>query len=134
MITKGPLASGLTALTCLAPVQVPVNAAGTGAATVTMDNPEGAIDVVDPEGAVEVVLRRADAKIECKVTWPDEEAAEHDLESRSLHRAKHKVKAWLARDGFVPVDRWCPVGSDGNQIVRHFLRRPANYRPFPLTR
>jgi hypothetical protein len=87
----------------------------------------------NPEGAVQVVLRQADAKIECKVTWPDDDATDHDLDSVSLHHAKREIKAWLAGDGFEPVDRWRPVGTDGNQIVRHFLRRPAK-DTLPLVR
>jgi hypothetical protein len=86
-----------------------------------------------PEGAVEVVLRQAGTKIECTVTWPDEQASGHDLEGHSLHHAKREIKAWLERDGFVPVDRWRPVGTDGNQIVRHFLRPLAKDR-FPVRR
>ena len=38
---------------------------------------------------IEVVLRQAGAKIECKVTWPDEDVTEYDLQPVSLHRAKH---------------------------------------------
>ncbi len=81
-----------------------------------------------------MLLRQADGKIECEVTWLDEEATGHDLESRSLHHAKREVKAWLARDGWVPVDRWSRAGTDGNQIMRHFQQRPANDRLFPLVR
>jgi hypothetical protein len=88
----------------------------------------------DPEGAIEVALRQVGAKIECKVTWPDEEPADQDLESSSLHHAKHEIKAWLARDGFVPVDRWSRAGTDGTQVVRHFRRPPANDRLFPTVR
>jgi hypothetical protein len=88
----------------------------------------------NPGGAVEVVLAQAGAKIECTVTWLDEEATDHDLESRTLHQAKREVKAWLARDGFVPVDRWSPAGTDGHQIVRHFQRPSANDRLIPLAR
>jgi hypothetical protein len=84
--------------------------------------------------AIEVVLRQVGAKIECTVTWLDEEAAPYDLRSVSLHRAKHEIKAWLARDGFVPVDRWSAVGADGNQVMRHFRRPPANDRLAPLVR
>jgi hypothetical protein len=87
----------------------------------------------DPQGAVEVVLREAEAKIECSVTWPDGDVGDHDLGSVSLHHAKREIKAWLAGDGFEPVDRWRPVGPDGGQIRRHFLRRPANDR-LPVVR
>ena len=80
-----------------------------------------------------MVLHQADAKIECKVTWPDGDATDQDLQSVSLHHAKREIKAWLAGDGFEPVDRWRPLSTDGRQIVRHFLRRPANDRP-PLVR
>jgi hypothetical protein len=85
-------------------------------------------------GVIEVVLRQAGAKIECRVTWPDEDATDYDLRSVSLHRAKHEIKAWLARDGFVPVDRWSTAGTDGHQIMRHFRRPPANDRLAPLVR
>jgi hypothetical protein len=89
----------------------------------------------DPENqAIEVVLRQADAKIECTVTWLDEETAHYDLGSLSLHRAKRQTKAWLARDGWVPVDRWSAAGTDGNQVMRHFRRPPANDRLAPLVR
>jgi hypothetical protein len=88
----------------------------------------------NPDEAIEVVLGQVGAKIECKVTWLDEEARNYDLESTSLHRAKREVKAWLARDGWVPVDRWSPAGPDGHQIERHFHRPSANDRLTPLTR
>jgi hypothetical protein len=118
MTALGLLASGLRSLTRLPSTGAGALAEGwtNGAATVTTDN---------PEGAVEVVLRQAGTKIECTVTWPDGEASERYMEAGSLHHAKREVKAWLAGDGFVPVDRWRHVGTDGNQIVRHFLRRPA---------
>lgn len=80
-----------------------------------------------------MVLRQADTKIECTVTWPNGEASERDMEAGSLHHAKREVKAWLAGDGFVAADRWRPVGTDGDQIVRHFLRRAALDR-IPLVR
>jgi hypothetical protein len=83
--------------------------------------------------AVEVALRQVGAKIECTVTWLDEEATNHDLQSVSLHHAKHEIKAWLARDGFVPVDRWRAAGADG-KVMRHFRRPPANDRLAPLVR
>jgi hypothetical protein len=92
------------------------------------------VSAENPEGAIEVVLRQVGAKIECKVTWLDEEATDYDLRSVSLHRAKHEIKAWLARDGYVPVDRWSPAGADGHQITRHFRQPPANDRLLPLTR
>jgi hypothetical protein len=88
----------------------------------------------NPEGSVEVVLRQAETKIECTVTWPDDQASEHDPECRSLHHAKREIKAWLVGDGFMPVDRWRCVGTDGDQFVRHFLRRPASDRPIPPAR
>jgi hypothetical protein len=87
-----------------------------GAAIVTADY---------PEGAVGVVLRRAGTKIECTVAWPNGEACERDMEAGSLRHAKREVKAWLAGDGFVPADRWRRAGTDGDQIVRHFLRCAA---------
>jgi len=88
----------------------------------------------ETDEVIEVVLRQASAKIECRVTWPDEQATDYDLRSVSLHRAKHEIKAWLARDGFVPVDRWSAAGTDGHQITRHFKRPPANDRLAPLAR
>lgn len=86
------------------------------------------------DAVIEVVLGQAGPKIECTVTWPDEEATDYDLRSVSLHRAKREIKDWLARDGFVPVDRWSAAAAGGRQIVRHFRRPPANDRVFPLTR
>lgn len=80
------------------------------------------------------MLRQVGAKIECAVTWLDEEAADHELGSVSLRHAKREVKAWLARDGWVPVDRWSAVSAAGDQIVRHFRRPPANDRLAPLVR
>jgi hypothetical protein len=44
------------------------------------------------------------------------------------------MKASLARDGYVPVDRWSPAGADGHRIMRHFARPPANDRLLPLER
>ncbi len=87
----------------------------------------------NPAEAIEVMLRQAGAKIECTVTWLDEDTSDHDLESRSFHHAKREVRAWLARDGWVPVDRWSSAGTDG-RIVRHFRRPPVNDRLFPLVR
>jgi hypothetical protein len=88
----------------------------------------------ETDTVIEVVLRQAGAKIECKVTWPDEDVTDYDLQSVSLHRAKHEIKAWLARDGLVPVDRWSAAGTDSHQIMRHFKRPPANDRLTPLVR
>ena len=84
--------------------------------------------------AIQVVLRRVGAKSERTVTWLDEETADYDLGSLSLHRAKRETKAWLARDGWVPVDRWSAAGTDGNQVMRHFRRPPVNERLAPLVR
>ena len=86
----------------------------------------------ETDEVIEVVLHQAGTKIECKVTWPDEDATDYDLQSVSLHRAKHEIKAWLARDGLAPVDRWRTTGTDAHQIVRHFKRPPANDRITPL--
>ena len=83
--------------------------------------------------AIEVVLRQVGAKIECTVTWLDEEAADYNLRSVSLHRAKREIKAWLAQDGFVPVDRWRVADAD-DKVMRHFRRPPANDRLAPLVR
>jgi hypothetical protein len=87
-----------------------------------------------PGGAIEVMLRQADGKVECEVTWLNEGTTGHDLQSRSLRHAKREVRAWLARDEWVPVDGWSRAGTDGNQITRHFQRRPANDRLLPLVR
>ena len=87
-----------------------------------------------PDGAIEVVLRQAGATIEGKVTWLDGDATDYDLGPVSWHHAKRQMRAWLARDGYAPVDRWSPADPDGHQIVRHFARPPANERVFPLTR
>ena len=84
--------------------------------------------------AIQVVLRRVGAKIERTVTWLDEETTDYDLGSLSLHRAKRETKVWLARDGWVPVDRWSAAGTDGDQVMRHFRRPPANDRLAPLVR
>jgi hypothetical protein len=84
--------------------------------------------------AIEVVLRRVGAKIECTVTWLDEETTDYDLGSLSLHRAKRETKARLARDGWVPVDRWSAAGAAGNRVMRHFRRPPADDRLAPLVR
>jgi hypothetical protein len=97
-------------------------------------NGAAAVTTGNPDEAIEVVLRQADAKIECKVTWLDDEASNYDLESTSLHHAKREIKAWLARDGWVPVDGWSPAGTDGHQIARHFHRPPAHDRMFPTVR
>jgi len=83
---------------------------------------------------VTVLLRQTDAKIECTVTWPDEDSRDYDLQSLSMHQAKREIKAWLARDGYRPVDRWAAPGPDGQQLMRHFARPPANDRIFPATR
>jgi hypothetical protein len=88
----------------------------------------------NPDGAIEVVLRQVGAKVECTVTWLDEETTDYDLGSLSLHHAKHQMRAQLARDGYVPVDRWSSAGADGHQVMRHFARPPANDRLFPTTR
>jgi hypothetical protein len=87
-----------------------------------------------PGGAIEVVLRQAGTKIESKVTWLDGDTTDYDLGPVSLHHAKRQMRALLARDGYAPVDRWSPAGTDGHQIMRHFARPPANDRLFPLTR
>jgi hypothetical protein len=87
----------------------------------------------NPDTAIEVVLRQLGAKIECKVTWLDGDATDYDLGSLSLHRAKRQMKASLARDGYIPVDRWSPADADG-KVMRHFARPPANDRVFPTVR
>jgi hypothetical protein len=96
-----------------------------GAATVSADS---------PEGAIEVVLHQTGAKIECKVTWVNGDTTDYDLGPLSWHQAKRQMKASLARDGYVPVDRWSPAGADGHRIMRHFARPPANDRLLPLER
>jgi len=80
---------------------------------------------------IEVVLRQTDSKIDCRVTWQDEETSGYDLRSLSMRRAKREIKAWLGRDGYRPVDRW--RAGDG-RIVRHFRRPPANDRLLPTVR
>jgi hypothetical protein len=84
--------------------------------------------------AIEVVLCQTDSKIECTVTWQDEDTSDYDLKSLSMHRAKHEIRAWLARDGYRPVDRWRAAEADGRRLVRHFSRPPADDRLAPLVR
>lgn len=52
----------------------------------------------NPEGSVEVVLRQADTKIECTVTWPDDQASDHDLECRLAgHRFSERAASLKSR-------------------------------------
>jgi hypothetical protein len=83
---------------------------------------------------IAVALRQTDSSIECKVTWQDEDTSDYDLKSVSMHSAKREVRAWLARDGYRPVDRWKAAAADPHQILRHFARPPANDRLAPLVR
>jgi hypothetical protein len=80
-------------------------------------------DAVD--GLVAVSLRQDDAKIECKVTWQDDNVAEYNLRSSSMHRAKREITASLGKEGLQPVDRWSVVESDGHEVIRHFSRQGA---------
>jgi hypothetical protein len=83
---------------------------------------------------IEVALCQTDSKIECKVTWQDEDTSNYDLRSLSMHRAKREIKAWLARDGYRPIDRWSAADADRHRLVRHFRRPPANDRLAPTVR
>jgi len=51
---------------------------------------------------VAVSLRQGDAKIECKVTWQDDNVAEYNLQASSIHRAKREITASLGKDGLLP--------------------------------
>jgi hypothetical protein len=83
---------------------------------------------------IQVVLSQTDSKIACRVTWPDDDTTDYDLRSLSMHRAKREIRAWLARDGYQPVDRWSRADGDGHRIVRHFKQPPADDRLAPLVR
>jgi hypothetical protein len=84
---------------------------------------------------VVVSLRQGNAKIECKVTWQDDNVAEYDLRASSVHRAKREITASRRKQGLLPVDRWSDVESDVREVVRHFSRRGAGDRwNFPIVR
>jgi len=81
-----------------------------------------------------VALRTTDAKIECTVTWQDEDTSNYDLKSLSMGKAKREIRKWLARDGYRPIDRWVRAASDPEQIIRHFDRPTPRERLAPLVR
>jgi hypothetical protein len=83
---------------------------------------------------VAVSLRQDNAKIECKVTWQDDNVAEYNLRASSMHRAKREITASLRKEGLLPVDRWS-AGPDGHEVMRHFSRSGAgdNWN-FPIVR
>jgi hypothetical protein len=85
-------------------------------------------EIHDP---IAVVLREAGTRIECTVTWQDEESSKYDLKSSSMHQAKHEVRAWLAHEGYKPIDRWRSTGDSGQAILRHF-RKPPLYERSPI--
>jgi hypothetical protein len=72
------------------------------------------------DGLVAVSLRQGRSKIECKVTWQDDNVTEYDLRSSSLHRAKREITASLVKGGLQPVERWSVVDSNGHELLRHF--------------
>jgi len=87
------------------------------------------------DGLVAVSLRQGSAKIECKVTWQDDNVAEYSLRASSMHRAKREITASLRKDGLLPVDRWSVVESDSHKVMRHFSRSGAGDKwNFPIVR
>jgi hypothetical protein len=86
------------------------------------------------DGIVAVSLRQGSAKIECKITWQDDNVAEYDLRASSMHRAKREITASLRGEGLLPVDRWSVVESDGGELVRHFSRRSPDRWNIPTVR
>jgi hypothetical protein len=87
------------------------------------------------DGLVTVSLRQGKSKIGCKVTWQDDNVADYDLRSSSLHRAKREITASLRKEELLPVDRWSVVESDGREVVRHFSRSVAGDEwNFPIAR
>ena len=92
-----------------------------------------AADAIDE--IVAVSLRQSHAKIECEVTWQDDNVAEYDLRASSMHRAKREITASLLKKGLLPVDRWSVVESDGHDALRHFSRSGAGDKwSFPVVR
>ena len=87
------------------------------------------------DGMVAVTLLQGSSKIECKVNWQDDNVAEYNLRSSSMHRAKREITASLRKAGLRPVDRWSAVESDGHEVMRHFSRSGAgdNWN-FPIVR
>jgi RNA:NAD 2'-phosphotransferase (TPT1/KptA family) len=84
---------------------------------------------------VAVSLRQGNAKIECKVTWQDDNVAEYNLRASTIHGAKREITASLRKEGLLPVDRWSVVQSDGREVMRHFSRSGAGDRwTFPIVR
>jgi hypothetical protein len=87
------------------------------------------------DGMVAVSLRQGSSKIECTVTWQDENVAEYNLRASSIHRAKREITASLRTEGLLPVDRWSVVAPDGHEVMRHFSRSSAGDRwNFPIVR
>ena len=87
---------------------------------------------------VAVSLRQGNTKIECKVTWQDDNAAEYDLRASSMHRAKREITASLGKEGLLPVDRWSAVESDGGshapfQSARRGRQMELPDRPLMMT-
>jgi hypothetical protein len=87
------------------------------------------------DGMVAVSLLQGTSKIECKVTWQDDNVAEYNLRASSMHRAKREITASLRQEGLLPVDRWSVMESDGHEVMRHFSRSGAadNWN-FPVVR
>jgi hypothetical protein len=56
------------------------------------------------DGLVVVSLRQRNSKIECKVTWQDENVTEYEPRSSSLRRAKREITASLVKEGLLPVE------------------------------
>jgi hypothetical protein len=84
---------------------------------------------------VAVTLRQDDAKIECKVTWPDDNVAEYNLRASSMHGAKREISASLRKEGLLPVDRWSAVEPPAHAVTRHFSRSRAGDKwIFPTAR
>jgi hypothetical protein len=87
------------------------------------------------DGMAAVSLLQGDSKIECKVTWQDDNVAEYNLRASSMHRAKREITASLRKAGLRPVDRWSVPESDSHEVMRHFSRSGAgdNWN-FPIFR
>jgi hypothetical protein len=87
------------------------------------------------DGMVSVSLLQGSSKIECKVTWQDDNVAEYDLRASSMHRAKREITASLRKKGLLPVDRWSVAETEGHEVMRHFSRSGAgdNWN-FPVVR
>lgn len=83
---------------------------------------------------VAVSLRQGNAKIECKVTWQDDNVADYPLLASSMHRAKREITSSLGKEGLLPVDRWSVAESGGGEVMRHFSRRGPDRWNVPTVR